>query len=254
MRFFVFFLLAVELLGFDVTAVTENEPSTLVEGVSVITGDFCMHSPVYTVQGIEPIYLSDTYISEGWFFSGYEHYKAIWYEGNIYIREPYGTNITYIPDNKKKPNDIGERFYGDPKKKKHWKNRLFTNDWFISQTLGISNTASGDISARTHIKNHRIVFDHKRNCEGKSFSFYAADGTVRYYVKAISQKKQKFPGLGFSKTKSITKHTTIFCFRKIFQMDIRYATSGRETNSSKSGRLIARERKCSLASKSPRHL
>lgn len=118
MRFLIFFLLAVKLLGFDVTAGTENELSTLVEGVSVITGDFCMHSSVYTVQGIEPIYLSNTYISEGWFFSGYEHYKATWlFDGNIIIRELYGTNITYVPDDLKKSNDIGKYFYGDLKKR-----------------------------------------------------------------------------------------------------------------------------------------
>ncbi len=213
MRFLVIFLLlAIRLLGFDVTAVTENEPSSLVEGVSVITGDFCLHKPVYLVQGAEPIRLGNVYVSEGWSFTGYEHYRATWYEGRIFIREPYGTEIFYYPI--QQIGYIGEFFYGDPKKKKKWKPYTFTTDRFVNEALGIANTASGDISARTHIKNHQIIFNPERNSEGKSFSLHAADGTVRHYVKAIQQTKTEIPYSGIFKNETYYSRYNYLLFQE----------------------------------------
>jgi transketolase C-terminal domain/subunit len=48
---------------FASTSVTENDPSTIVEGVSVITGDFCTMTEDLAIQGAEPIVLRHTYIS-----------------------------------------------------------------------------------------------------------------------------------------------------------------------------------------------
>lgn len=208
MRFFLFFLFSVTqlLAELNLTAITENEPSSLVEGVSVITGDFCLNNPFYTVQGAQPIQLSNLLIGE-FCVTGYENHGAtLTYQGMITVREPYGTDIFYFPAEIKNPEKtgmphlyIGEFFYGAPDKKKKWKSLNFSTHYFIHKFLGISNTASGDISARTHIKNHRIVFDPNKDPEGKSFSFYASDGTVRRYYGIDGQKPMPILGSGFFK-------------------------------------------------------
>lgn len=62
MRYLLLILLPfAALLANDLTtAVTENDPSSLVEGVSVITGDFYLGEEDYVVQGAEPISLGKT--------------------------------------------------------------------------------------------------------------------------------------------------------------------------------------------------
>ena len=206
MRLILFFLFALSKLfaEFGITAVTENEPSSLVEGVSVITGDFCTHVPTYTAQGAEPIHMQFTYVSSGAFITGYEHSKAeLQSPGVIAIREPYGTTIVYGPAGKKDwPGHVGKAFYGDPKNKKKWKTHTFNTDRFIQASLGIANTSSGDISARTHIKNNRVLFDPKIHKKGKNFTFYGSDGTIRHYGHAKVGRTRVVPHSGVFKDKT----------------------------------------------------
>lgn len=193
MRFFVFFLLAVELLGFDVATVTENEPSSLVEGVSVITGDFCMRNHICTVQGAEPIHLNSTYVSAGAFLTGYEYCKADFKRASysISIQEPYGTQIDYFQEDLDKKHNHKKK-----KKEKKVTGYVYTPDRFIRQSLGISNTASGTLSAQTHLKNHRLILhsDPKKDFTHSSLVFYTSDGTVRRYGGAKERNEMKIPG------------------------------------------------------------
>lgn len=205
MRFlFLFFFVTSEILAnFGIAAVTENEPSSLVEGVSVITGDFCMHNELYTIQAAEPIPISRTYISAGVMFNGYEHTAATFFpqQDIILISERYGTPIFYFMKKTRK-GGLGELFYGDLEKKEKHKPYVYTAEEFIQATLGVTNTASGDLSARTHIKNHRVVFDPKENPEGKSFLFYASDGTLRHYGKMTPGIEMELPHSGIFKNQT----------------------------------------------------
>jgi len=202
MRFLIFFLLAVELLGFDLTVVTENEPSSLVEGVSVITGDFCMRNHICTVQGAEPIHLNSTYVSEGVFLTGYEYCKAKfkWLSRFVSIQESYGTQIDYFLED----SDKKQKY---KKKKEKATAHVYTPDRFIRQSLGISNTASGTISAQTHLKNHRLIlhFDPKKDPTSYHFVFHASDGTIRHYGRGKGRGKTEIPNPGVVKNDTFYK-------------------------------------------------
>ena len=89
---FIFFLKS--LLQADTIAVTENDPSTLVEGVSVITGDFYIQDEDIVIQGTQPIRLSRSYISqkgEGyWSFLSYHKIYMHWRFKLVEVTEPSG--------------------------------------------------------------------------------------------------------------------------------------------------------------------
>ena len=62
--FIFFFLFTARFLCSNIVAVTENDPQSLVEGVSVITGDLSSEKTDVVIQGVEPIHLSRNYISQ----------------------------------------------------------------------------------------------------------------------------------------------------------------------------------------------
>ena len=64
MRFFLSLFLIFSSLFADETIFTENDPSFLVEGVSVISGDFYTYAEDYVVQGAEPIHIPRSYNSQ----------------------------------------------------------------------------------------------------------------------------------------------------------------------------------------------
>jgi YD repeat-containing protein len=102
----------------------------------------------------------------------------------LFVNEPNGTSVAYYPDpqNSVLP-IIGDQFYGI----KHQK--LLKYNAFFKDDKGIANTKTGDISARTNLKNQYIIFDPAKDEKGKSFTLYASDGTSRRYVHQTSQKK-----------------------------------------------------------------
>ena len=182
------------------TSVTENDPSTLVEGVSMITGDFCTYDQFHTVQGAEPIRFKSCYLTKGLFFTGHEHLIAtfIVFSNIIELSEPNGTTVLY-QDSPKNRRSIDKNFFGDPEKKKKWRPVTYTTLNFNETAQGLSNTASGHISGQTHLKNQRIVFHPEHDHSGKSFTLYASDGTIRRYAGLQSQPKIKIPHSGLFK-------------------------------------------------------
>ena len=96
MKAFLFCLLFFNAL-FANTIVTENDPSTLVNGVSVITGDLYTFEEDFKVHGKEPISLFRTYLSGSSGWNPYPHLVAsfIPMSGHFWIREHNGTTVSY---------------------------------------------------------------------------------------------------------------------------------------------------------------
>lgn len=184
------------------TAVTENDPSSFVENVNVITGDFCLHDQLYTVRGAEPIHLHTTYFTKGAFLEPLDRLTAILIFGRyMEILESHGTSVQYYRDvsTRKYDPEVGEFFYGNPEKKRKWKPMRFNTFEFANTSPGLSNTASGHISGQTHLKNQHVIFDPQKDPEGKSFTLHTSNGTVRRYVKLNGQKKTPIPHSGIFK-------------------------------------------------------
>lgn len=175
-----------------IQSVTENDPSSLVEGVSVITGDFYAFDEDYVVQGAEPIRLRRAYISREGIFRNYLHLSAgFCYQMNAFItNEPNGTPVLYFADpaNKLLP-VIGDQFFGSS----HKKRRAFRYNAFSKQDKGTANTKDGEISGKSNLKNQYIMLDPKNDPKGKSFTLHASDGTIRRYVNFLNQEKTKNP-------------------------------------------------------------
>ncbi len=173
-------------------AVTENDPSTLVEGVSVITGDLYLSEEDYVVQGAEPIPIQRHFLSRDGEFKNHHHRTAEFacLPNFFKVNEHNGIPILYYPDpqNKIFPS-IGDNFYGE---KKHRQNILKYNA-LTNDDRGYSNTKTGELSAKTNLKNQYILFDSSKDPEGKSFTLYASDGTQRRYAKMENQKKASSP-------------------------------------------------------------
>jgi len=194
--FLLFFSLLFSL--FADLAVTENDPATLVEGVSVITGDLYSYEEDYTVRGAEPIRLHRSFISREGFFRSYQHLTATftWANNKLWVNEHNGTALCYYADsqNQVRPN-VGDHFYGE--KQKHWKALRYNAYDFAQTAKGVANTSSGKISAQTHLKNQYIIFDPSRDGNGMSFTLYASDGTKRRYTSLEGQKQsQTYPTKG----------------------------------------------------------
>ncbi len=171
---------------------TENDPSTLVEGVSVITGDLYALEEDYVVQGAEPISIRRSFLSREGFFKGYQHLTATFRcrINQLVVNEPSGTAVIYFadPNNPVSPS-IGEDFYG----KKKAQRRPLKYLAFSENDKGLANTKTGDISARTNLKNQTIIFDPAKDEKGKSFTLHAANGTIRHYINQLDQHRTEGP-------------------------------------------------------------
>ncbi|MBS0626016.1 MAG: RHS repeat-associated core domain-containing protein [Verrucomicrobia bacterium] len=181
---FLFFALLSTLFADDrLSSVTENDPSSFVEGVSMITGDFYSFSEDYLVQGEEPISLKRAYVSRGVYMHNFHHLIATYYQPvkMMNINEPNGTLVSYHLEKKhyKGSLDVGRNFYGLDDKERLKPKKIRLNPKL--ENIGISNTATGKVSAQTNLKNQHIIFDSDCDFKGKSFTFHAADGTIRLY-------------------------------------------------------------------------
>lgn len=173
-------------------AVTENDPSTLVEGVSVITGDLYAFEEDYVVQGAEPIHIRRSFLSREGMFKSYPHLTACFrcYSNQIVVNEPNGTEIYYYADPKNTVYPaIGENFFGEKKKQR----KILRYNAFTRNDRGIANTKTGELSAHTNLKNQYILFDPAKDRKGKSFTLYASDGTTRQYTNFTGQEKVDSP-------------------------------------------------------------
>lgn len=159
------FFLITTLLYTNPIAVTENDPNSIVEGVSVITGDFYTECEDIIIQGYEPLRLRRSYLSQkgegSWTFLPYEN--AILYttteqgEGRLHIPERSGATLIY-----------------------KWTGRGYSEFTFSDSETnknGMTNTARGPISARTNLKNQRITLSTYTNV----LTVYAPDNSQRIY-------------------------------------------------------------------------
>jgi hypothetical protein len=81
-------------------SITESDPSSLVEGVSVIKGDLYSYEEDYIVQGAEPIRLPHSFVS-GDRIRTFNYLRAIWlgFMGRVNANEPNGTTLFYYKEN-----------------------------------------------------------------------------------------------------------------------------------------------------------
>lgn len=174
---FSLWLLLLPLILFANTAITENDPSTLVDNVSVITGNFYSFDEDYVVQGYEPIRLRRSYIS------GEAHSLdtgSSWTSCCLlprarifWIIEPNGTLLTY--------RDTGELRDG----------KLLFKPIDFDSLPGVSNTARGKISAENNLKNQHLLVTPRDQGEPKQLTLVTANGTRRDYTNKEGQKKEK---------------------------------------------------------------
>ncbi len=145
MRFFVFALgifFSAGLLA-STTATTENEPSALVSGVNVVTGDLYLMEEDLTVQGAEPIRLQRSYISgkgQG-YWNMFSYHRAFIDHSSkmIEVVEPSGARLYY---------QWKEKYRKDKKRC-----TFYSIDLGEENSKGLTNTARGKPSGKTNLKN-----------------------------------------------------------------------------------------------------
>ncbi|HEV7738515.1 MAG TPA: hypothetical protein VGO47_14235, partial [Chlamydiales bacterium] len=170
-------LLSLTSFLFASPIVTENDPSTIVNGVSVITGDLYTFDEDIVVAGVEPLHFKRSYLSSIGDWTPYPHLVArfIVQPSLFIVVEPNGTNVNYVvtPANSKK----------EEKRRKHEPHRCPS---ILHTYPGVSNTASGTISGHTNFLNQYLMLAP----DGLSFTVFAADGSKRHYKGMPNQKKQ----------------------------------------------------------------
>ncbi len=150
----------------DTVTATENDPSTLVEGVSVITGDFYAQETDIVIQGVQPIHLSRNYISQKghgyWELFPYHLARCYFSHENrrLELTEPSGAVLLYTGKSKKK-------------------GTVFSIKEF--STKGMTNTARGAISGKYNIKNQELSLSSGE--QEKFLTVSCADGTKRTYKR-----------------------------------------------------------------------
>ncbi len=175
---FLFILLFTRPL-FAHVAVTENEPSALVEGiVSAVTGDLYALEDDIIIQGAEPLKLKRHYLSlkGGGHWAFFDHLAAADQPplSFLLVNEPNGTTLKYH-----------YKILEEGKHKKHKKRRFIFRPLNLEQDAqGLTNTAKGKISAKTNLKNQSIQMDE----DAQQFALICPDGTKRVYKAVPNQK------------------------------------------------------------------
>jgi RHS repeat-associated protein len=177
MRFFAIllsFFFSTKLLG-ATTATTENEPSALVNGVNVITGDLYLLEEDLVVQGAEPIRLQRHYISS----KGQGYWNMFSYH-RAFI--DFSSKVIEVVE------EGGARLYYQWKEKSH-KNKKRTTFYSIDlgeeSSKGLTNTARGKPSGKTNLKNQNI----EMSDDFYKFWVLCPDGTKRFYERYYDRRK-----------------------------------------------------------------
>lgn len=169
--FILFFLVTLRLCAN--TLVTENDPSTLVEGlVSVITGDLYLAEEDIVIEGAEPLHIRRHYMTKGFGVTFFTHLLAGYHPvlpATLAIQEPNGSVL---------------HFYYTPPKKQKKNNPIVFEQLAPHSMLGASNTARGKISAQTNLKNYRAHLSEKSKC----IVLDCPDGTTRTYRRLHHQE------------------------------------------------------------------
>ena len=164
------------------TAITENEPNSLVEGIiSAITGDLYIQEDDIVIQGAEPLALSRSYLSAkgqgNWTNIGFyihqdnpkkdvhlsSHLEAVRHvqSNTLEIPEPNGSILMY-------------RFDHSVPQKHHRTEHYYVLDQREVEN-GLTNTARGALTAQTNLKNQYVV----RSDQGHILTVYYPDGRLR---------------------------------------------------------------------------
>ena len=143
-----FLVFSTWLIAAPSTIVTENDPSSFVEGVSVITGNLYLNQEDYVVRGAGTIPIRHVYISGEGMPDLYKHLVANFVLWNalpdrnfLIVAEPNGTEIKYRPALGQKQPQIGGKFYKDCRRLR------YNTSVDAKDSPGTSNTSSGKISA-----------------------------------------------------------------------------------------------------------
>ncbi|MBI2743409.1 MAG: RHS repeat protein [Chlamydiales bacterium] len=153
----------------QIVAVAEGEPSTFVSScVNAMTGDFFVIQEDVTIEGQEPIHLCRSYMgghAEGKLakWSLHPHlYTFIHPARNmVHIPEPSGAILSYSTTKKIKKgseitfNPLNVNLYG----------------------RGLTNTAHGELSGRSNLRNNRVVLSPNQD----ELKIYTAGGAERCY-------------------------------------------------------------------------
>ena len=159
-----------------VIAAMEGEPSVTIDNsINPISGDYVISETDLIIPGYEPIYFNRTYLSSiqkgrGAHWSLLPHiYMYFTVPKNnkkdpviLTVSEPSGSTIRYknlVADNGK------DRYQFFPMLGK--------------STRGLTNTARGEIGARTNISHNKVFKDKTQN----AYVLTTCDGTERYYKK-----------------------------------------------------------------------
>ena len=145
-------------------ATTESDPRALIEGVvNAITGKAYIVEEDIVAQGYHPLRMGRTYDGNRNRYVVFEHLR---------LQYAYGSPILVIPE----PNgtSLGYKFH--------------ENTFRCIDFQGIANTAKGEISARTNLKNQYAFLS--KHC--RHITVHTPDGTERLYKAKKDQFQKQF--------------------------------------------------------------
>ena len=179
-------------------AVTEGEPSALIEGcVSAITGDLYLSTEDVVVQGYIPLRLPRYYLSgdakeKTWFF--FNHLRAVYKvekpHHTITVSEMTGSTFTFQADSERVVKEHHK--YDSKKRKKKKKKKDGTPKHSVKfrpltgEMIGATNTSQAEMGGHTNLKNALVYLE----ADGTHLTFHCPDGTVRSYK--IHHQKRHF--------------------------------------------------------------
>jgi len=181
-------LLSLPALFFANTALTENDPASIVSGVSVITGDFYFYDEAFRVEGTEACSLKLHYMKGSWGFLNHHTCELAVKEGEITIAEENGTIIKYRNTgwlNRLKKREKNRKKY--PGTTDDCPEFFRFHAYAFQETPGVANTARGYISGQTDLRTQYL--DLHVTTDG--FILHASDGTLRDYHREETQEDFK---------------------------------------------------------------
>ncbi|MES2198847.1 MAG: RHS repeat-associated core domain-containing protein [Chlamydiota bacterium] len=157
-------------------AVTENDPSSIVNHVSVITGDVYWSEEDVVVQGVQPISFRRSYVSQKGmgYWSSLDCLQAnLLHSGFMVVKESRGSTLSYFMTSKMNKKNVEYSFESLD---------------LQNQAKGLTNTARGKISGLTNLKNQQLYM----SSDLKEFSITRADGIKRIYKLKHEEKVKIF--------------------------------------------------------------
>jgi RHS repeat-associated protein len=174
-------------------AVTENDPDVLIDGVvNAITGDLYVLEEDIVVQGTEPLHLQRSYISDRG-QGMWRSFNSVTHDGNIFIDSNLISLMLPISRTMivKEANGSSLSYGFSFKENRRGNGCFFRPIDLTSDGKGLTNTARGQLSGQTNLKNQYLSMPH-----GKEFVVIAPNGTRRIY-RALHGQHESDLGYGF---------------------------------------------------------